>query len=236
MAIWETLGAVGSTIASGGQKLIDALTGAVGASAASGDGVRRPVAFSVSMIALTAKMAKADGVVTQDEIAAFGDLFHMPRGEERNVSRLFNLAKQDVAGYEYYARRIAALFEDEPQTLEDILDGLFHIAKADGMVHEAEMAYLQRVAELFGFDAHHFGCIKARHVHPEASDPYLILDIDRSASDAEVKQQYRELVVETHPDRLIARGVPEEFITIANDRLAAINDAWSRIEKERGIG
>lgn len=236
MAIWETLGAVGSTIASGGQKFVDALTGAAGGSSGSGGGVRRPVAFSVAMIALTAKMAKADGVVTQDEIAAFGELFHMPRGEERNVSRLFNLAKQDVAGFEYYARRIASLFADEPQTREDILDGLFHIAKADGVVHEAELAYLRRVAELFGFSAHHFGCIKARHVHPEACDPYLILDIDRSASNEEVKQRYRKLVRETHPDRLIARGVPEEFVTIANDRLAAINDAWGRIEKERGIG
>ena len=231
MAIWEILESLGASVVSSGQKLIDAITGAVGGQ----NNVRRPVAFTVAMVALTAKMAKADGVVTEDEVAAFSELFHIPPGEERNVARLFNLAKQDVAGYEYYARRIASLFADEPQTLEDILDGLFHIAKADNLIHDAELAYLRRVAELLGFDAHQFGCIKARHVHPEASDPYLILDIERSASVDELKRHYRSLVAETHPDRLIARGVPEEFVTIANDRLAAINDAWSRIRSERGI-
>jgi len=231
MTIWERIESVVSGIVSSGQKLIDAIAGAVG----SNGNVRRPVAFTVAVVALTAKMAKADGVVTEDEVAAFGELFHIPPGEERNVARLFNLAKQDVAGYEYYAKRIASLFADEPQTLEDILDGLFHIAKADNLMHAAELAYLQRVAELFGIGEHHFGCIKARHMHPEASDPYLILDIACTASDDEVKRQYRTLVAETHPDRLIARGVPEEFIAIANDRLAAINDAWSRVRKERGL-
>ncbi|MCW2307052.1 DnaJ like chaperone protein [Rhodobium gokarnense] len=216
---------------SGGQRLIDAVYGMM----SSGGSARRQVAFTVAMIALTAKMAKADGVVTEDEISAFSELFDIPAGEEKNVARLFNLAKQDVSGYEYYARRIAGMFADEPQALEDILDGLFHIAKADHVLHEGELAYLKRVSELFGFDAHHFGCIKARHVHPEASDPYIILDIDRSASEEELRRHYRRLVNETHPDRLIARGVPEEFVTIANDRLAAVNDAWTRIRQERGI-
>ncbi|WP_406682084.1 TerB family tellurite resistance protein [Rhodobium gokarnense] len=231
MAIWDLLESFASGIMSGGQRLIDAVYGMM----SSGGSARRQVAFTVAMIALTAKMAKADGVVTEDEISAFSELFDIPAGEEKNVARLFNLAKQDVSGYEYYARRIAGMFADEPQALEDILDGLFHIAKADHVLHEGELAYLKRVSELFGFDAHHFGCIKARHVHPEASDPYIILDIDRSASEEELRRHYRRLVNETHPDRLIARGVPEEFVTIANDRLAAVNDAWTRIRQERGI-
>ncbi|PLX36521.1 MAG: molecular chaperone DjlA [Hyphomicrobiales bacterium] len=230
MSIWEKLGAVIAAIGSGGQKVIDSVVSAV-----TGGNDRQPVAFTVSMIALTAKMAKADGIVTPDEIDAFRELFEMPPGEERNVARLFNLAKQDVAGYEYYANRIARLFADDVQTREDILDGLFHIAKADGILHEAELAYLERVAEIFEIGAAHFRCIKARHVGADAADPYMILEIEHTAGDDEVKRHYRRLVAETHPDRLIARGVPEEFVRIANDRLAAINAAWAKIRAERGI-
>lgn len=232
MSIWETLGSVVAAIGTGGQKVFDRIVSAV---SGRGDDTRRPVAFTAAMIALTAKMAKADGIVTPDEIVAFGQLFEMPKGEEQNVARLFNLAKQDVAGFEYYAGRIKKLFADDIQTLEDILDGLFHIAKADGVLHEAELAYLERVAEIFLIEPTHFRCIKARHVEPQGSDPYAVLEVATTASDDEVKRRYRQLVAETHPDRLIARGVPAEFVRIANDRLAAINGAWAQIRAERGI-
>ena len=232
MSIWETLGSVVAAIGTGGQKVFDLVVSAVSGRS---DDTRRSVAFTAAMIALTAKMAKADGVVTPDEIVAFGQLFEMPKGEEKNVARLFNLAKQDVAGFEYYAGRIQRLFADDIQTLEDILDGLFHIAKADGVLHEAELAYLERVAEIFAITPAHFRCIKARHVEPQGSDPYAVLEVATTASDDEVKRRYRQLVAETHPDRLIARGVPAEFVRIANDRLAVINGAWAKIRAERGI-
>ncbi len=231
MSLWETLGSVIAAIGNGGQQVIDRVVSAV---AGSGE-ARRQVAFTAAMIALTAKMAKADGVVTPDEIVAFGQLVEVPKGEERNIARLFNLAKQDVAGYEYYANRIAKLFADDARTREDIIDGLFHIAKADGVLHEAELAYLERVAEIFAIPAERFRCIKARHMKPDATDPYTILDVEMTASDDEIKRRYRQLVSETHPDRLIARGVPAEFVRIANDRLATINGAWAKIRAERGL-
>jgi len=187
------------------------------------------------MIALSAKMAKADGVVTVDEIKAFKELFDVPAGEERNVARLFNLAKQDVAGYQAYAQRIASLYPDDAETLEDIVDGLFHIAKADGYVHEAELAYLEDVAHLFGLERRVFDQIKARHVRPDKLDPYVVLGAPHEMNDEDLRKHYRKLVTETHPDRLIARGVPEEFVRIANDRLAVINAAWDQIEAERRL-
>lgn len=213
--------------------MLDRLTGAV-RSLGSGDR-QKSVAFTVAMIALSAKMAKADGVVTADEIRAFKELFDVPEGEERNVARLFNLAKQDVAGFDAYARRVAELYPEDPATLEDIVDGLFHIAKADNYVHEAELAYLQEIAEIFGIEAARFEQIQARHVRRDGIDPYAVLGVAVTAGDDEIKKHYRTLVTETHPDQLIARGVPEEFVRIANDRLAAINDAWNRIRVERGI-
>ena len=182
---------------------------------------------------LSAKMAKADGIVTAAEVAAFRRGFAVPPGEERNVARLFDLARRDVAGFESYARRVAA-FYDDCCPLEDVLDALFVIAKADGAVHEAEMAYLERVAAIFGFSESDFERIAARHVVPEEGDPYLILGAARDWSFDRLRRHYRGLVVENHPDKVIARGLPEEFVAVANDRLAALNRAWERIEKERG--
>lgn len=233
MAIWSRINSVLQALGNGGAGLVDRIVQFV---ATLGDGSegRRSIAFTVAMIALSAKMAKADGVVTGDEEIAFLQLFQIPEGEEKNVARLFNLAKQDVAGFEVYAERLAGVFAGETETLTDILDGLFFIAKADGYVHEAEVSYLARVAEIFGFDARAFNQVLARHTR-EGGDPYVVLGIAASASDAEVKAQYRRQVMETHPDRLIARGVPEEFVRIANDRLAALNAAYRQISAERGL-
>ncbi|KZM47459.1 DnaJ family molecular chaperone [Labrenzia sp. OB1] len=230
MSVWNSIGSIVGAIGTGGAQLVDRIVQLV---------LARPegtgsVAFTVAMIALSAKMAKADGVVTTDEVLAFRDLFEVPSNEERNVARLFNLAKEDVAGFEVYAQKLADLFPYDRKTLFDILDGLFHIAKADGVIHESELGYLSKVAEVFGLDDREFSKVMARHVRKDGN-PYEILGLGPEASDTELKAQYRREVQETHPDRLIARGVPEEFVRIANDRLAALNDAWAKICAERGL-
>jgi DnaJ like chaperone protein len=171
---------------------------------------RREAAFSVARIALSAKMAKADGVVTRDEVAAFRRQFSVPPGEERHVQRLFDLARQDTAGYDSYARRVAALYASDPAALENVLDGLFVVAKADGAVHEAEFAYLESVATIFGMDGTAFERIASRHVVPEEGDPWLVLGAGRDWSFRDVRAQYLKLVTENHPDRVIARGLPTE--------------------------
>lgn len=230
MSVWSSLASIVSAIGSGGAEIVDRLVQLV---LARPEGTNS-VGFTVAMIALSAKMAKADGVVTADEVLAFKDLFEVPVNEERNVARLFNLAQEDVAGFEVYAKKLADLFPYDRKTLIDILDGLFHIAKADGVVHESEVGYLERVAELFGLSDREFSRVMARHVRSEGN-PYEVLGLGPEASDADLKAQYRREVQETHPDRLIARGVPEEFVRIANDRLAALNDAWAKISAERGL-
>ena len=196
--------------------------------------LRRQVAFSVAMIALSAKMAKADGIVTQDEVRAFQQIFSVPRNEQRNVARLYDLAKSDVAGFETYAARMATLCgsgQPDCAMLEDILDGLFHIAKADGVLHEREGLYLRRVAQIFSIGDEHYRTIMARHVEGDDVDPYAVLGIDRRRPFEEIRLQYRKLASENHPDRLIARGLPPEFIAIATNRLAAINTAYESIER-----
>lgn len=232
MTLWSDLGALVTRVSS------RAFSGVVDAMRTVFEGdpaTRRRVAFSIAMIALSAKMAKADGVVTQDEIRAFQQIFHVPDEQRRNVARLYDLAKRDVAGYETYARQMTNLCgggEPGCPVMEDILDGLFHIAKADGVVHESEWAFLERVSEIFGFDEHGFRRISSRHIDLGESDPYTVLGLRRGVAFAEVRARYRELVRENHPDKLVARGVPEEFIVIAHDRMAAINGAFAAIEKE----
>jgi DnaJ like chaperone protein len=188
------------------------------------------------MIALSAKMAKADGIVTQDEVHAFQEIFAVPASETRHVARLYDLAKQDIAGYEAYAEKMARLCgsgRENCKMLTDILDGLFHIAKADGVLHEHEGAFLHRIAEIFRIDEAHYQAILARHVSLGAADPYAVLGIERGTPFEEVRRHYRKLVAENHPDRLVARGVPEEFLAIATTRIAAINAAYELIERGR---
>lgn len=236
MSVWTSLTSLLSSAASGAGavlgSLVDSLRNLVG-----DEDQRRQVAFTVAMIGLSAKMAKADGVVTHEEIEAFRDLVEFPREEADNVSRLYNLAKQDVAGFDAYARKIANLFEGEQAILEDILDGLFHIAMADGVLHDREADYLQIVAGEFGMDDVEYRRVRARHVFEGELDPYVVLGIDADLPYEEVRRVYRRLVAENHPDRLMARGVPQEFIKIASDRLAAINAAFDQIElRQRGLG
>jgi DnaJ like chaperone protein len=233
MSIWSRIGEFVSRISKPGSAVSD-LAEAVRTFFAGDPELRRKVAFSIAMIALSAKMAKADGIVTQDEVRAFQQIFTIPADEARNVARLYDLAQQDTAGFELYAERMARLCgsgRENCTMLTDILDGLFHIAKADGVLHDREGMFLRRIAEIFRIDEAHYQSILARHVNLGADDPYIVLGVSRTAPIGEVRRQYHRLVAENHPDRMIARGVPQEFIAIATTRLAAINAAFEVIEK-----
>ncbi|MBB97052.1 MAG: molecular chaperone DjlA [Rhodobacteraceae bacterium] len=189
----------------------------------------RSVAFTIAVIALGAKMAKADGKVTRDEVTAFREVFQIAPEDEANAARVFNLARTDVAGYQDYAERIRAMFQNDPTTLWDLLEGLFHIALADGVYHPDEAAFLEDVAHIFGLPRHEFRAMRARYVPDAAPDPYTILGVTPDMDVAEIRQVWRRLVRETHPDAMLARGLPEEAIKLAEKRLIAINRAWEEI-------
>lgn len=190
------------------------------------------IGFTIAVIALGAKMAKADGRVTSDEVAAFREVFQIPQEEEGNAARVFNLARNDVAGYDGYARQIARLFEPNSEVLEDVLDGLFHIAMADGEYHPHEDEFLQAVARIFGVGDARFRMIRARYA-PEHANPYTVLGVAPADEPAVIRARWRALVRENHPDRLIARGVPEEAVKLATRRLTEINRAYEAIERDR---
>lgn len=233
MSIWGKLSGAAAGLFVGGP--IGAVVGAVAGHFFLDRESDPGVTFTIAVIALAGKMAKADGVPTEKEFEVFCTQFGVPAQEKSNVRRLFNLARQDVAGFEYYARQIARLFVGNPAMLEDILDGLFEIAKTDGVLHPGECVFLERVAEIFGFAPNEFRRIRASHFAPELSDPYVILGVSYSAADDEIKRTYRRLVRENHPDSLVARGIPLEFLKLATDKLAAINSAYEKIQSERGF-
>lgn len=193
------------------------------------------VAFTVGVIVLSAKMAKADGVVSANEVNAFKAAFKVSNAEMKQAARVFNLAKRDVTGYEACAEQLVIVFKGNRKLLGDVLEGLFHIAKADEALHPQEEQFLGQVAKRFGFTDTEFRSIRARHVVDAKRNPYEVLGLESSVSNEELKSQYRALVADNHPEKLIARGVPEEFVTIAIEKVASINEAYDAIAKQRGI-
>ncbi len=194
----------------------------------------RSAAFAIAVIALGAKMAKADGQVTRDEVTAFREVFAISPADEKNAARIFNMARTDIAGFEEYARRIRAMYDDDTKgaPLCDLMEGLFHIALADGQYHPSEDQFLARVAEIFGLEQRAFQRLRAQFVPDAQRDPYDVLGVDPDTPLPDIRRAWRDLVRETHPDRMIARGVPEEAVKLAEKRMIAINAAWDKIEQD----
>ncbi len=192
----------------------------------------RSIAFTIAVIALGAKMAKADGRVTRDEVTAFRQVFTIPPEAEKEAARVFNLARTDVAGFDDYARRISAMFPAESGVLCDLMEGLFHIALADGAYHAGEDDFLQQVSEIFGMHEGQFRRLRARFVVDAEPDPHEVLGVDPNAPLDEIRKAWRAQVRESHPDALVARGLPEEAVKLAEARLVALNKAWEEISRD----
>lgn len=195
----------------------------------------REIGFTIGVIALGAKMARVDGNVSELEVAAFREFFQVPPGEEANVQRFFDLAKRDAGGFETYARQVAALFPDAPEVLENVVEGLFSIARADGEIDAAEADYLAKVARIFGLESSRFERAKAAALGVMECEPCVILGIDPLATDEQIREAWLRQVRANHPDRLVAQGLPEEAIAMANRKLALINDAYDRLRRQRGL-
>ncbi len=188
---------------------------------------------TAALIALGAKMAKSDGVVTVDEITAFKSVFQATPEDDAMIGQFFDLARQTTLGFERYAAIVAKRFRAQPAALEDVLDGLFHIALADGIVTDDELEFLKTVGNIFGFSKREFKRIKIAHMGREGDDPYLILGIDEDVSDDELKRAYRRMAASNHPDRMAARGLPQELVGLANHKMAMVNKAYADIKRQR---
>jgi DnaJ like chaperone protein len=232
MSVWQKISGLATAVGDAGGSLLGDLAGVFGLHRHGEP--QKDIAFTIAVIALSAKMAKSDGVVSRLESDAFEQVFQFEPEEAGNVVRVFNLAKQDVAGFEAYADQIARLFKDERMLLQHVLEGLLYVAAADGILHPKEDAFLGAVAARFGFSDSEFRFFRARFV-TDHGNPYDVLRLGPDASNEEIKAQYRMLVRRNHPDKIMATGVPAEFVDLATRKLAAINAAYDTIAKERGI-
>ena len=196
----------------------------------------RQYAFAVAVVTLAAKLAKADGHVSRDEVAAIKRVFHIPDADTQAVAAIFDEARREAAGFEPYAQQIAAIFAGRRELLEELLGALLMVAHADGVYHPEERRLLQRVADIFGIDD--FRRVEATFagsIADDRSDPYEVLGLSAQASDAEVRAAYRGLMRDTHPDRLAAQGLPEELVEVANKKAAEVNAAYDRVKRSRGL-
>ncbi|MEM9716644.1 MAG: molecular chaperone DjiA [Pseudomonadota bacterium] len=221
MSIWSRIGTAFSDLATG-----------EGLSKAFEDLWAQPeqsLQFTIAVIGLSAKVAKADGEVTREEVSAFREVFYIAERDEAHAARVYNLARKDVTGYEAYARSIAKLFNNKPDVKENLLEGLFHIAVADGRYHPAEDDYIQTVAKIFEIPDGKFRAIRSRCVPDAPQDAYDILGVSPDMKLDEIRTVWRTAVRNTHPDQLMAQGLPEEAITMATKKMMSINKAWEEI-------
>jgi DnaJ like chaperone protein len=190
---------------------------------------RHEETFSIALIALSAKIAKADGAATDAEFAAFRKFFDFPESEATKVRMIYDLAKQDVAGFSHYVGQVGRLFGDDRAILEDVVDCLLYVALADGAAHPQELSLIEAAAVTFGIGPACWRRLKAAHLGADKDDPYAVLGLEPGAGKAEAQSRYRELMRQNHPDALIARGVPASLVKIAVGRAAAINAAYEAI-------
>jgi len=191
--------------------------------------------FTLSIIILSAKLAKSDGQVTSDEINAFKEKFRIPKNEIPKISKIFNEAKKNVYGYKQIADQVGIIFADNKILLEELLNNLFYIAASDGQISLNEVEMLKSISQSFKFSEKDFQRIFQTNIKNKQADPYKVLGVSREDNDNIIRKKWIELNKEHHPDNLIAKGMPKEFINRANDELASINLAYDKIKELREI-
>jgi DnaJ like chaperone protein len=199
----------------------------------------REQVFALCVVSLAAKLAKCDGPVNRLEIDAFKRHFRIPPQNMRHVGRAFDQARTTTDDYEPFAVQLGQAFVDNKGLLEDVLGGLFGIARADSPVNDMEMRFLSRTARAMGLEGDIWDRARAGtarpHVNPDDPDPYAVLGVPKTASDDMIRATWKRLMRENHPDSLASRGVPQDFIARASDKVARINAAWDRVKRERKL-
>jgi len=187
--------------------------------------------FAISLIILTAKLAKVDGHVSKEELIAVKEKLKIPEHEVDQVGKIFNKAKEDSLGYEPYAQQIAKIYGRNSAVLDEVINILFYIAEADGKVSDSEVNYIKNVSNIFGLNANQFEGIRESRVGSHKQNPYIILGCNPNDDLQTIRKKYLKLSKEHHPDALISKGLPKELITESEKKLATINSAYDKIEK-----
>ena len=187
--------------------------------------------FALSLIVLSAKLSKADGQVSKEELIAVRDKLKIPESEIEQVGKIFNKAKQESTGYEPYAQQIAQIYKNNQNVLEEVINILFYIAEADGNVSKSELDMIQHIAQIFGLNQSQFNSIQESRKSSGKLNPYVVLGSNPEEDIQTIREKYLQLSKENHPDMLISKGVPKEVIEESKKKMRAINSAWDQIQK-----
>ena len=237
MSIWGSLigGMIGFSLGGPFGMLLGSLLGgkvsrarARGGFSAQAQGQR---IFALSLIVLSAKLSKADGQVSREELIAVKDKLKIPEHEIKQVGKIFNQAKEESAGYEPYAKQIAQFYKGNINVLEEVINILFYIAEADGNVSESELNMIQHIAQIFGLNQSQFNSIKESRKSSDKLNPYIVLESKPEDELRDIRKKYLKLSKEHHPDLLLSKGVPQEVIDESKKKMRAINSAWDQIQK-----
>ena len=237
MSIWGSLigGMVGFSLGGPFGMLLGSIIGGKVSRAKSAGGFRSfrqpQQVFALSLIVLSAKLSKADGSVSREELVAVKDKLKIPENELDQVGKIFNQAKTEAAGYEPYAQQIAQIYKKNSQVLEEVINILFYIAEADGHISETELNMIEHIAQIFGLSSSQYDSIKESRKNSDKLNPYVVLE-SKSDDDLQViRKRYLKLSKEHHPDLLLSKGVPEEVIEESKKKMRAINSAWDQVQK-----
>jgi len=238
MSIWGSLigGMVGFSLAGPFGMLLGSLIGGKISRARSAAGnfgtfAQPQQIFALSLIVLSAKLSKADGQVSKEELIAVRNKLKIPENEIEQVGKIFNKAKQESKGYEPYAQQIAQIYKNNPNVLEEVINILFYIAEADGNVSKSELDMMQHIAQIFGLNQVQFNAIKESRKSSDKLNPYIVLESKPEENLQTIRKKYLQLSKEHHPDLLISKGVPQEVIAESKKKMRAINSAWDQVQK-----
>ena len=238
MSIWGSLigGMVGLSLGGPFGMLLGSIIGGKISRARSGAGnfgafAQPQQVFALSLIVLSAKLSKADGQVSKEELIAVRDKLKIPENEIEQVGKIFNKAKKESAGYEPYAQQIAQIYKNNLNVLEEVINILFYIAEADGNISQSELDMMQNIARIFGLNQTQFNSIKESRKSSDKLNPYIVLESNPEEDLQTIRKKYLQLSKEHHPDILISKGVPQEVIAESKKKMRAINSAWDQIQK-----
>ena len=237
MAIWGSLigGMIGLSLGGPFGMLLGSLIGGKISRAKSragfGSFAQPQQIFALSLIVLSAKLSKADGQVSKEELIAVKDKLKIPENELDQVGKIFNKAKEESAGYQPYAQQIAQIYKGNINVLDEVINILFYIAEADGNVSDSEFKMIEHIAQIFGLSEIQFNSIKESRKSSEKLNPYVVLESKPDEAIEVIRKRYLKLSKEHHPDLLMSKGVPQEVIEESKAKMRAINSAWDQVQK-----
>ena len=237
MAIWGSLigGMIGLSLGGPFGMLLGSLIGGKISRAKSRAGfgafAQPQQIFALSLIVLSAKLSKADGQVSKEELIAVKDKLRIPDNELDQVGKIFNKAKEESTGYEQYAQQIAQIYKGNINVLEEVINILFYIAEADGNISDSELQMIEHIAQIFGLSDIQFNSIKESRKSSDKLNPYIVLESKPDDEIEVIRKRYLKLSKEHHPDLLMSKGVPKEVINESKAKMRAINSAWDQVQK-----